>query len=126
MRTAAKKPARHPAAPPEPQVKAVLHREFWAFLWRHYHRLDKFTLPDTDREPLAQVMHAVGQRSHLEGDIEVWGPAHGFTVLTQWICREMCACAPSMTKRVWATCGMHLTPQIAAQDNGRGFSREQC
>ena len=102
MKTTTRKPTRRPAAPPEPQVRASLHREFWKFLWRHYHKLDKFTL----------------------SDIEVWGPAHGFTVLTQWICREMCACAPSQTKRVWATCGMLLTPQIAAQDTGRGFARD--
>ena len=124
MRTSTRKPARKPARPPEPQVRVTLHKAYWAFLWRHYAKLDKFNIADTLRPALAEVMHAVGQQSHREGEIDVWGPATGWVVLTQWAAREVTAVAPSLTKNVWATIGMKIVPQVSAQDTGRGFASD--
>jgi len=128
MKASTRKPAaRKPARPPEPHVRVTLHKEYWRWLWKQYAKLDKFEIADTLRPALAEVMYAVGQQSHREGDIDVWGPATGWVVLTQWAAREICNVAPSLTKNLWATIGMKIVPQISAQDTGRGFaSDEQC
>lgn len=143
------KPRRAPARD-VPQIRVTMHWAYWRFLYRHYRRLDKFTLPDTDREPLAEIMAEAAERADaaMQTDLArgltksedpqasiadekarhygpqhatVYGTAHGFAVLTSWMAREMMLVAPSSTRNVWATCGTLLVPQIAAQDTGRGF-----
>lgn len=151
MSTARKPATRKPPRREEPQVRATLHWAYWRFLYRQYRKLDKFTLRDIDREPLAEVMAEAADKAEkamqaggTEEPVDpveamrrekagefgpqhatVWGSPHGFAVLTQWMGRELAAVAPSLTKNAWATCGMLLVPQLAAQDSGRGFE-EQC
>lgn len=138
-----------------PQIRVTMHWAYWRFLYRHYRRLDKFTLPDTDREPLAEIMNEAAERADAAMQIDqaqgltesqspeesiraeksreygaqhamVFGTAHGFAVLTGWIAREMTAVAPSLTRNVWSTCGTLLVPQIAGQDSGRNVDDQFC
>jgi hypothetical protein len=154
--TTTRKPTTKPRRAPArdvPQIRVTLHWAYWRFLYRHYRKLDKFTLPDTDREPLAEIMAEAAERAERSMQIDqaqgltaahspeesiraekareygaqhatVYGTGHGFAVLTGWMAREMGAVAPSLTRNVWATCGSLLVPQIAAQDVGRGFEEQ--